>query len=71
MSFIIPPPVKIQNPELFMLSNSIGGSRTDVAASELAVKLLSEKVFELADSVAANALPRLQAIAKEVEKQTL
>lgn len=28
-------------------------------------------VYELADSVAANALPRLQAVAEEVEKQDL
>ncbi|MDC5704672.1 hypothetical protein OPW13_12470 [Vibrio europaeus] len=47
MSYIIPPPIKIEFPEQVALSDSIGGSRTDVAASELAVKLLADQMRAL------------------------
>ncbi|WP_070964579.1 hypothetical protein [Vibrio sonorensis] len=44
MSVIIPPPIKIEFPEQIALSDSINGSRKDVAASELAVKTLFEEL---------------------------
>ncbi|WP_114787317.1 hypothetical protein [Vibrio tetraodonis] len=47
MSYIIPPPIKIEFPEQLALSDSIGGSRSDVAASELAVKLLADQMRTL------------------------
>lgn len=47
MSYIIPPPIKIEFPEQVALSDSIGGSRSDVAASELAVKLLADQMRAL------------------------
>ncbi len=45
MSFIIPPPLKIEFPEQVALSDSIGGSRPDVAASEKAVNELRQLIF--------------------------
>lgn len=44
MSLIIPPPIKIEFPEQITLSNQISGTRTDVAATEQAVKKVNDKV---------------------------
>jgi microcystin-dependent protein len=45
MSYIIPAPVKIEFPEQISLSDSISGSRHDVAASESAVNELRQQLL--------------------------
>lgn len=45
MSYIVPPPIKIEFPEQLALSNSISGDRINVAATERAVNLLREALI--------------------------
>lgn len=45
MTFIIPPPIKIEFPEQIALSHSISGDRVDVAASEKAINLLRQSLL--------------------------
>ncbi|CAK1951926.1 conserved hypothetical protein [Vibrio crassostreae] len=44
MSFIIPPPFKIEFPEQLALSDSITGTRSGVAASEKAIGRVNQKI---------------------------